>query len=85
MKILQLILRTITAAALIVIAVQLTKITQPVINIAAPQIPAPINKEVIVQVDVPAPQFSSNISTYLDTSGIESKLLDIAAMISFID
>lgn len=62
MKIIQLILSAVTAVALVIIAVQLSKIQiipEPVINIAAPQIPAPIIEEVIVQVDVPAPEIQT--------------------------
>ena len=52
MKILQLILSAVAAVALVTIAVQLSKIQKipkPVINIAAPQIPAPKIEEVIVK------------------------------------
>jgi len=62
MKIIQLILSAVTAVALVIIAVQLSKIQiipEPVINIAAPQIPAPIIEEVIVQVDVPTPEIQT--------------------------
>ena len=62
MKILQLFLSTVTAVALVMIALQLSKLSkapEPVINVAAPQIPAPIIEEVIVQVDVPAPEIQT--------------------------
>jgi hypothetical protein len=59
MKIIQLIISSVTAIALVAIAIQLTQITQPIINIPAPQIPAPIIEEVIVQVDVPAPEIQT--------------------------
>ena len=112
MKILQLILSAVTAVALVIIAMQLSKIQiipEPVINIAAPQIPAPIIEKVIVQVDVPAPviqtvevkvpapvietimvnvptpEFSGNISTHVNTSGIEAELSAIAQRLLYIN
>ena len=62
MKILQLFLNAVTSVALVLIALQLSKLSkapEPVINVAAPQIPAPIIEEVIVQVDVPAPEIQT--------------------------
>ena len=78
MKILQLILSAITATALIVIAVQLTKVTQPVINITAPEIPAPIIEEVIVQVDVPAPELQ-NVEVKVPAPVIETVEVNVPA------
>ena len=61
-KALQLILSAVTAVALVIIAVQISKIQitpEPVVNIAAPQIPAPIIEQVVAQVNVPTPEIQT--------------------------
>ena len=76
MKIIQLIISSVTAIALVAIAIQLTQITQPVVNIAAPQIPAPVIKEVIVQVDVPVPEIQ-NVEVKVPAPVIETVKVNV--------
>lgn len=76
MKVLELILSVTTTIALVVIAVQLTKVTQPVIHIAAPQVPAPVIEEVTVQVDVPAPELQ-NVEVKVPAPVIETVKVNV--------